>query len=143
MYSAEVWPRVPRRAASRRATAGTPGHRARASRDIAAQAAPAQIDELRDGEHEANGGARTPGQTAPTRTISRRVRTPASAACHAPAAPPSAAAAKTISDPAPSCATIRSEGSSSCEQAAHEHEQRQQRRCDTGAGRSHHGQDTR
>ena len=38
---------------------------------------------------------------------------------------------------------IRSERIEQLEQAAHEHEQRQQRRCHTGAGRPQHGLDAR
>ena len=115
MYSAEVWPRVPRRRASSRATAGSaqaPAPAPAATIASSSSARPGSTDCATESTRLTAAHAR-PGPTAPTTTISRRVRTPASAACQAPAAPPSAAAANTISDPAPTCARSAARGSSS------------------------------
>jgi hypothetical protein len=115
MYSAEVWPRVPRSRASARASAGSAQAPAPAPAAIIAgsrSARPTPTDCEIESTRLAAAHA-TPGQRAPTTAISRRVGTPASAACQAPAAPPSAAAANTISEPAPTCATSGANGSSS------------------------------
>ena len=115
MYSAELWPRVPRSRESSRATDGSAHAPARAPAAIIASsrtARPGSTDAATESTRLAAANT-NPGQTAPTTTISRRLGTPANAACHAPAAPPSAAAANTTSDPAPTCARSAATGSSS------------------------------
>ncbi len=141
MYSAELWPRVPRSRESSRATDGSAHAPARAPAAIIASsrtARPGSTDAATESTRLAAANT-NPGQTAPTTTISRRLGTPANAACHAPAAPPSAAAANTTSEPGADLRQIRGDGIEQLDQAAHEHEQRQQRRCHSGAGRPQDG----
>ena len=114
MYSAAVWPLWPRSLERISATLGrshapasAPVAMATSSNSARAGSTEFAIDSVRlTSAHTA------PGPAAPTRTISRRLPAPASAACHAPVTPPRVAAMKTIRSPAPTCVTSGSTGSS-------------------------------
>ena len=114
MYSAAVWPLWPRSLESISATLGrshapasAPVAMATSSNSARAGSTDVAMESVRlTSAHTA------PGPAAPTRTISRRLPAPASAACHAPVTPPSVAAMKTTRSPAPTCVTSGATGSS-------------------------------
>ena len=140
MYSAEVWPRVPRSRASSRATAGS---------SQAPAAAPAAII--------ASSSSARPGSTdsaiESTRLTARARRSGTDGPDHddlaagpdarqrrLPGARGAAERGRREHDQRPGADLrhLRRDGVEQLEQAAHEHEQREQRRRDTGAGRPQH-----